>query len=133
MRSLRGGQRKFDPARDDMVEIGDSELMPIAEALATGFEAAFQSALESFAQDTGAESPSGAHKECWPSAREFPSYPVQGGPAPGSSGRKNISTASPTRIFVSLRKSSSALPWRTWPTRRSDHPASLELQDALAS
>jgi hypothetical protein len=71
MRSVWDGQSKYDPARDDLVEIGDSELMPIAEALATDFEAGFRHAEESFAQDSDAESPNGAHMECWPSAREF--------------------------------------------------------------
>jgi hypothetical protein len=71
MRSVWDGQRKYDPARDDVVEIGERELMPIAEALATDFEAAFRHAIGSFADDTDAESPNGAHKECWPSTREF--------------------------------------------------------------
>jgi hypothetical protein len=71
MRSVWDGQSKYDPARDDLVEIGDSELMPIADALATDFEAAFQAAHETFAKDADVESPNGAHKECWPSAREF--------------------------------------------------------------
>jgi hypothetical protein len=71
MQSVWDGQSKYDPAREDLVEIGDSELMPIAEALATDFEAAFRSAHESFAEDSDAESPNDAHKECWPSAREF--------------------------------------------------------------
>jgi hypothetical protein len=71
MQSVRDGQRKYDPARDDVIVIGDSEVMPIAEALATDFEAAFREANESFAKDTDAEYPNGAHKECWPSAQEF--------------------------------------------------------------
>jgi hypothetical protein len=71
MRSVAEGQRKYDPARDDIVMIGDSELMPIAEALATGFEAAFRAAHESFAEDSNPESPNRAPKECWPSARDF--------------------------------------------------------------
>jgi hypothetical protein len=71
MRSVWDGQRKYDPARDDVVEIGERELMPIAEALATDFEAAFRHAIGTFADDTDAESPNGAHKECWPSTREF--------------------------------------------------------------
>jgi hypothetical protein len=71
MRSVRDAQRKYDPARDDLVVIGDSELMPIAEALATDFEAAFRAAHQSFAEDSDAESPNSAHKECWPSARDY--------------------------------------------------------------
>jgi hypothetical protein len=71
MRSVWDGQRKYDPARDDVVVIGDSEVIPITVALATDFEAAFRHALESFANDTDAECPNGAHKECWPSTREF--------------------------------------------------------------
>ena len=71
MGSVWEGQRKYDPARDDIVQIGDSELMPITEALATDFDAAFRVAHESFAEDSDAKSPNHAHKECWPSAREF--------------------------------------------------------------
>jgi hypothetical protein len=71
MQSVWDGESKYDPARDDLVEIGDSELMPIIEALSTDFEAAFRDADESFAKDTDAEYPNVAHKECWPSAREF--------------------------------------------------------------
>jgi hypothetical protein len=71
MRSVWDGQSKYDSACDDLVEIGDSELMPIIEALSTDFEAAFRDADESFAKDTDAEYPNVAHKECWPSAREF--------------------------------------------------------------
>jgi hypothetical protein len=71
MRSVWDEQRKYDPARDDIAMIGDSELIPIAEALATDFEAAFRHARESFANDTDAECPNRAYKECWPSASEF--------------------------------------------------------------
>ncbi len=71
MQSVWDEQSKYDPACDDLVEIRDSELMPISEALATDFETAFQVAHESFAQDTDVESPNTAHKECWPSTREF--------------------------------------------------------------
>jgi len=71
MRSVWDGQSKYDPARDDVVEIGESGLMPITEALATDFEAAFREAHESFTKDTDAEYPNKAQKECWPSAREF--------------------------------------------------------------
>jgi hypothetical protein len=71
MRSVWDGQRKYDPARDDVIVIGDSEVMPMAEALATDFQAAFHEAHESFAKDTDPEYPNGAHKECWPSTRAF--------------------------------------------------------------
>lgn len=71
MRSLWETQPKFDPANDDLVEIGDSEIMPITEALATDFAAAFRHAEERFAEDSDAESPNGTHKECWPSTRQF--------------------------------------------------------------
>jgi hypothetical protein len=71
MQSVWPEQRKYDPARDDLVVIGDSTQMPIAEALATDFEAAFRVALDTFAKDTDAENPNSAHKECWPSVSEF--------------------------------------------------------------
>jgi hypothetical protein len=71
MRSVWDVQSKYDPARDDVVVIGDSEVIPIAEALATDFEAAFRRAHKSFTNDIDAECPNGAHEECWPSTREF--------------------------------------------------------------
>ncbi len=90
MRSVWDGQRKYDPARDDIVEIGDSELMPIAEALATDFEAAFRAAHESFAEDSDAESPNGARKECWPSAREFRHILFKAGQHQGVAAAKHL-------------------------------------------
>jgi hypothetical protein len=90
MRSVWDGQQKYDPARDDIVEIGDSELMPIAEALATDFEAAFRAAHESFAEDSDAESPNGAHKECWPSAREFRHILFKAGQHQGVAAAKHL-------------------------------------------
>lgn len=90
MRSVWDGQSKYDPARDDLVEIGDSELMPIAEALATDFEAAFRHAQESFAEDSDAESPNGAHKECWPSAREFRHILFKAGQHKGVAAAKHL-------------------------------------------
>ena len=44
MRSVWDLQRKYDPARDGVVVIGDATVIPIAEALATDFEAAFRHA-----------------------------------------------------------------------------------------
>jgi hypothetical protein len=90
MRSVWDGQRKYDPARDDVVVIGDSELMPIAEALATDFEAAFREAHESFAKDTDAECPNGAHKECWPSAGEFRHILFKAGQHQGLAAAKHL-------------------------------------------
>ncbi len=90
MRSVWEGQRKYDPARDDVIEIGDSELMPIAEALATDFDAAFREAHKSFAKDTDAQSPNGAHKECWPSAAEFRHILFKAGQHQGLAAAKHL-------------------------------------------
>lgn len=90
MQSVWDGQSKYDPARDDVVVIGDSELIPIAEALATDFEAAFRHAHESFAKDTDAEYPNGAHKECWPSAREFRHILFKAGQHQGVAAAKHL-------------------------------------------
>jgi hypothetical protein len=81
---------KYDPARDDIVVIGDSEVMPIAEALATDFEAAFRHALETFANDTDAESPNGAHKENWPSTGEFRHILLKAGTHQGPAAAKHL-------------------------------------------
>jgi hypothetical protein len=90
MPSVWDGQRKYDPARDDVVEIGESELMPIAEALATDFEAAFRAAHESFARDADAEYPNTAPKECWPSAREFRHILFKAGQHQGRGAAKHL-------------------------------------------
>jgi hypothetical protein len=90
MRSVWDGQSKYDPARDDLVEIGDSKPMPIVEALATDFEAAFRHAQESFAEDSDAEAPNGAHKECWPSAREFRHILFKAGQHQGPAAAKHL-------------------------------------------
>jgi hypothetical protein len=90
MRSVWDGQSKYDPARDDVVVIGDSEVMPIAEALETDFEAAFREAQKSFAKDTDAEYPNGAHKECWPSAREFRHILFKAGQHQGVAAAKHL-------------------------------------------
>jgi hypothetical protein len=90
MRSVWDGQRKYDPARDDVVVIGDSELVPISEALATDFDAAFRHALESFANDADAESPNAAPKECWPSTREFRHILLKAGQHQGVEGAKHL-------------------------------------------
>ena len=119
MQSVWDGQRKFYPARDDVVVIGDSELIPIAEALATDFEAAFRHAHESFANDTDTECPNGAHNECWPSTREFRHILFKAGKHQGLTAA-NHRIASGT--FVSLRKSS-----RTYRTRGSLHVVSTRI------
>jgi hypothetical protein len=90
MQSVWPEQRKYDPARDDLVVIGDSTLMPIAEALATDFEAAFRVAEESFAKDTDAEHPNSAHKECWPSASEFRHILFKAGQHQGLTAAKHL-------------------------------------------
>jgi hypothetical protein len=83
-------QRKYDPARDDIVEIGDSELMPIGEALATDFDAAFRAAHESLREDSDAESPNAAPKECWPSARAFRHILFKAGQHQGVAAAKHL-------------------------------------------
>jgi hypothetical protein len=88
--SVRNELRKYDPARDDLVVIGNSELMPIAEALATDFEAAFRHAHRSFVSDTDPEWPNGAHKECWPSEREFRHILFKAGQHQGLSAAKHL-------------------------------------------
>jgi hypothetical protein len=90
MRSVWDGQSKYDPARDDVVLIGDWEVIPIAEALATDFEAAFRHAFRSLANDTDAESPNGAHKECWPSTKEFRHILFKAGGHQGPAAAKHL-------------------------------------------
>lgn len=90
MQSVRDGQKKYDPARDDIVQIGDSELMPIAEALATDFEASFREAHASLAKDTDPEYPNRAHKECWPSAREYRHILFKAGQHQGAAAAKHL-------------------------------------------
>ncbi|HVW08541.1 MAG TPA: hypothetical protein VHC90_08165 [Bryobacteraceae bacterium] len=91
MRSVWDGQSRYEPARDDVVLIGDEELMPIADALATGFAEAFRRALETLANDANSESPNAAHKECWPSAREFRHILFKAGSHEGMAAAKHLS------------------------------------------
>jgi hypothetical protein len=93
MRSVRDepNRWKYDPARDDVVVIGDSEVMPIAEAQATDFKAAFRHALETFANDTdAAESPNSAHKENWSSTGEFRHILFKAGTHQGAAAAKHL-------------------------------------------
>jgi len=90
MRSVWEGQRKYDPACDDVVLIGDQEVIPITEALAADFEAPFRHAQESFANDTDVESPNRADKECWPSTREFRHILFKAGRHQGSAAAKHL-------------------------------------------
>jgi hypothetical protein len=71
MQSVHEASRKFDPACDDVMTIGDSEVMPMPEALATNLDAAFREAHDRHARDSDPENPNEAPKECWPSAWEY--------------------------------------------------------------
>ena len=104
VQSVQNAQRKYDPSRDDLVVIGNSELMPIAEALATDFEAAFRHAHSSFASDTDPEWPNGAHKECWPSTREFRHILFKAGQHQGLEAVKHLDRISDTdlRLFAQI-------------------------------
>ena len=64
-------QPGYNPACDDAMTIGDSEVMYMSEAIATDFAAAFQEAHARYAEDSDARDPNAAPKECWPSAREY--------------------------------------------------------------
>jgi len=90
MQSVWDGQRKYDPARDDAMTIGDSEVMPMTEALATNFEAAFREAHRSFAEDSDPENHNEGPKECWPSAREFRNILFKAGQHQGWEAEKHL-------------------------------------------
>ncbi len=90
MESVWKEQRKFDPARDDAMTIGDSEIMYMSEALATDFKEAFQSANRSLAKDADPKNPNGAPKECWPSAAEFRNILFKAGQHQGVAAEKHL-------------------------------------------
>jgi hypothetical protein len=71
MQSASEEQPGFDPACDDIMTIGDSDVMYMSEALATDFSAAFQAAHDLYARDGDAGDPNEAPKDCWPSAWEY--------------------------------------------------------------
>jgi hypothetical protein len=71
MQSVHEVGRKFDLARDDAMMIGDMEVIPMTEALATNFEAAFREAYDRYARDSDRANPNETPKECWPSTWEF--------------------------------------------------------------
>jgi hypothetical protein len=88
--SVWEGQRKFDRARDDAMTIGDSKIMYMSEALATNFEEAFRSANRNFAEDSDADNPNEAPKECWPSARDFRNILFKAGQHQGLAAEKHL-------------------------------------------
>ena len=109
MRSVEDGQSKYDPARDDLVEIGDSDLMPIPEALATDFEVAFRHARENscFADDCDPENPNSAPKECWSSATEFRNILFKAGQHQGLAAEKYLDRVpdADLRLFAQIELS----------------------------
>ncbi len=90
MQSVREGQRKFDPARDDAMMIGDSQVIYMSEALATDFEAAFMAANSCLADDCDAENPNSGPKECWSSATEFRNILFKAGQHQGLAAEKYL-------------------------------------------
>jgi hypothetical protein len=90
MQSVWEEQRKYDPACDDVMTIGDSEIMSMTEAIATNFEEAFRSAHRSFVEDSDAENPNQAPKECWPSAQQFRNILFKAGQHQGLAAEKHL-------------------------------------------
>jgi hypothetical protein len=90
MQSVHEGSRKFNPACDDAMMIGDSEVIPMTEALANDFEAAFREANDRYARDNDPENPNEAPKECWPSAWEFRNILFKAGQHQGLAAEKHL-------------------------------------------
>lgn len=90
MQSVWEGQRKYNPATDDAMLIGHSQVIPMTEALATDFQAAFREAYHRYARDTDSENPNEAPKECWPSAWEFRNILFKAGQHQGLAARKYL-------------------------------------------
>lgn len=90
MQSVYEGQRKYNPACDDVMVIGRRLVIPMTEALANDFEAAFQEAHKKFAKDTDSDNPNKAPKECWPSAWEFRNILFKAGQHQGAAADKYL-------------------------------------------
>ncbi len=90
MQSVQEVVRKFDLASDDAMTIGDMEVMPMSEALATNFDAAFREAYDRYARDSDRKNPNEAPKECWPSAWEFRNILFKAGQHQGLSAEKHL-------------------------------------------
>lgn len=90
MQSVYEGQRKYNPGRDDAMEVGDSQVIPMTEALANDFEAAFREAYVSFARDSDPKNPNEVPKECWPSTREFRNILFKAGQHQGAAAEKHL-------------------------------------------
>ena len=90
MQSVWEESPKYNPATDDAMMIGDSEVIPIAEALATDFEAGFREACNRYARDSDSENPNEAPKECWPSAWEFRNIVFKAGQHQGWAAEKYL-------------------------------------------
>jgi hypothetical protein len=88
MQSVYEAQRKYDPSQDDVMTIGQSQVIPMAEALATEFEAAFREAYDRFAKDCAP--PNDVPKECWPSAYEFRNILFKAGQHQGLAAQKHL-------------------------------------------
>lgn len=71
MQSIWDAQPKFDRARDDAITVGHSRVIPMTEAIATGFAAPFREADLEYAKDSNPENANTAPKDCWPSAQQF--------------------------------------------------------------
>ena len=104
MLSVMDKGRKFDRARDDAIMIGHSRIMPMSEALATNFEAAFQEAYVLYARDSNPEDPNVAPKECWPSASEFRNILFKAGQHQGLQAPKHLDRISDPdlRLFAQI-------------------------------
>jgi hypothetical protein len=81
---------KFNRATDDSMLIGDWEVMPMTEALASDFDAAFREAYKKYARDSDSEDPNEAPKECWPSAQEFRNILFKAGQHQGLAAEKHL-------------------------------------------
>jgi len=104
MLSVMDKGHKFDRARDDVIMIGHSRIMPVSEALATNFEAAFREAYVLYGRDTDPENPNEAPKECWPSAWEFRNILFKAGQHQGLDAAKHLDRISDRdlRLFAQI-------------------------------
>jgi hypothetical protein len=90
MQSVWEESPKYNPATDDAMAIGYFEVIPMTEALASDFEAAFREAYDRYARDSDLEDPHEAPKQCWPSAWEFRNILFKAGQTQGLAGEKYL-------------------------------------------
>ncbi len=78
-----------DDAQPDYIMIG-SRLIPMSDAVRSGFDEPFEIALRRYAADSDPRRPNDAPQECWPSAHEFRNILFKAGQHEGKAAARHL-------------------------------------------